>query len=357
MKINKMSGKTTTIQNPTTDEVFVLPKQYRYEEDAYQRKHWTKKILDIESGTILGRTTHQWILLVLYLICFYVLLMLLWAMCFWVFISNIDMKRPRCIIAQPGLTLIPTISTIPTRIVFQNKEEESIGRISEIINNTLKKFGPIPVNFFTKCQPNHDYGFQSNKPCIFLKINRSIGFVTKPYMNTSELPPDASKELINYIDKIPYKNRTSRIWIQCTIQPKINISYYPNPYVETKHITLSKKRAKKRISHSNSAHSFYDKRDYNRIIAVKFSEVVERETYKFSCSMWAKNIVRLRDGINSRGIVYGTIEVRDHEEFSNDSPDLLPFYKIYQLIVFYIALEAIININRQRFYLKYIIST
>lgn len=346
-----MTTKTLYIQNLSADEVFVLPKQYRYEEDAYQRKHWTKKILDIESGTILGRTTHQWILLVLYLLCFYVLLVLLWAMCFWVFISNIDMKKPRCIMTQPGLCMIPTIGSMPTSIIYQNKEEETFSKISETMNLTLKKFGPIPVNFFTKCLPNQDYGFQENKPCIFLKINRSIGFVTKPYMNTSELPPDAPEELINYINKIPYKNRTSRIWIQCTVDPKIELSYYPYQYVESKHITLNKKRAKKKFSHSRATHSFYDKRDYNRIVAVKFSKLTQNVVYHFNCSLWAKNIVRIRDGKNSRGIVYGKIEVRDHEDFSSSKSAHFTI-TIYHLLLFHIVFQSIVYIYNYYFYIK-----
>lgn len=295
-------------------EASILPKQYRYEEDAFQRKHWTKKILDIENGTILGRTTHQWILLVLYLVCFYVLLVLLWAMCFWVFMSNIDMKKPRCTMSQPGLCMIPTIHTIPSKIVYVNRDEESISRITEAMNATLKKFGPLPANYFYKCIPKEEYGFNENKPCIFLKINRSIGFVTKPYMNTTDMPADAPSELTEFIDNIPYKNRTSRIWIHCNVDPKIRLSYHPNQYVESKHITLSKKRAKKKVAKSKQTHSFYDKRDFNRIIAVRFSRLNEKVVYNFNCSLWAKNIVRKRDGRNSQGIVYGSIRVLDHEE-------------------------------------------
>lgn len=105
----------------------------------------------------------------------------------------------------------------------------------------------LDVEKFGECVRSSSYGYNNSAPCIFLKLNRIYDWVPEYYNDTSDLPSEMPKDLVDHIKSLKAKER-NQVWVSCKGEDgsdKENIGkveYFPNrgfpsyfyPYVNTK---------------------------------------------------------------------------------------------------------------------------
>lgn len=72
----------------------------------------------------------------------------------------------------------------------------------------------LDVDNFGECGRNNSYGYKSNSPCIFLKLNRIYGWEPEYYNDTKELPEEMPKGLKDHIASLDVKSR-NQVWVSC----------------------------------------------------------------------------------------------------------------------------------------------
>ncbi|XP_065354366.1 sodium/potassium-transporting ATPase subunit beta-1-like [Calliphora vicina] len=307
-------SKTTATNRLITmfEEPFKLTKRFRYQEEYGRMQHrtsWTKVILNLEKGTILLRTPHHWLLLIIFYTIFFSGIICLWFLCYWVFEKTLVNEQPKWLLTQPGFSFEPatTFRENYLKIEFNEQSLEEVDDIVEHINKALQKYGKIPQHYFGECENHHDYGYRQRKPCFFLKINRIIGFKTQPIESINDLPHDTPQEMYEYLQNLSKQELKQRIWISCESRPALKFLYYPQRFYEISNVDYD---ASKSYINSNDAKAFYNESDFKRIIAVQIENISVNIKHHVRCFLWAKNIVRDLKGRMGRGLVRFSFEIK-----------------------------------------------
>ncbi|KRF81230.1 uncharacterized protein Dvir_GJ26205 [Drosophila virilis] len=155
----------------------------------------------------------------------------------------------------------------------------------------IKRFGP--------CQEDNNFGYSTGEPCVFLKINRLIGFKTKSYKYDSEVVRSNFEQvdytaLMHLLLSIPNEEkRKDRIWITCTSPSKnAYVDFYPEAAFKTKFVDAKKFND---IKVHNEKIKFQSKRDMNRLVALKLKNLELNKRNRFTCKIWAYNIKHSKD--------------------------------------------------------------
>ncbi|XP_019894008.1 sodium/potassium-transporting ATPase subunit beta-1-like [Musca domestica] len=282
-----------------SEEPFRLRKRFRHEEEGEivrQHRTWNKNIIDLETGTYLGRTPKRWLYLLLFFLAFYSCLAILSTLCYVSFRLTLARDKPKWPLKQPGFSFEPNINS-EMNIFYNPHNEDEVSIFVEHIENSLRKYGDIPENYFGNCSISEEFGYAQARPCVFLKINRIIGFKCETIEKPEDLPPEAPPDLHRLLTEMSEENRQGRIWVSCQSNPSLLLVYLPQRFFNASIVNLSRiveNRAVKEprgYAKRNYAR-FYNTTDFQRIIAVQILNVISNVKYSILCSLWAKNIER-----------------------------------------------------------------
>ncbi|XP_073823799.1 sodium/potassium-transporting ATPase subunit beta-1-like [Musca autumnalis] len=281
------------------EEPFRLRKRFRHEEEEEAKfiRHqqpWHKNIIDLEYGTYLGRTPKRWLYLLLFYVVFYSSLAILVAICFVGFRLTLPRHKPKWPMKQPGFSFEPSINT-EMNIFYNPSNEDEVSVFVDHIENSLRKYGDVPKNYFGNCSSAEEFGYAKARPCVFLKINRIVGFKCETIDKASDLPPEAPEDLFRFLQEMSEENRHGRIWVSCQSNPPLLLLYLPQRFFNVSLVNLARivefKSAKESQDDVKQKYAtFYNASDFQRIIAVQISNVISNVKYSILCSLWAKNI-------------------------------------------------------------------
>ncbi|XP_032293413.1 sodium/potassium-transporting ATPase subunit beta-1 [Drosophila virilis] len=216
--------------------------------------------------------------------------------------DNLNMTTPVIQMSQPFLIFAPIGSKTEHKLIRYTPRNGTHGghmrnRLSDFLSHhgrskgQIKRFGP--------CQEDNNFGYSTGEPCVFLKINRLIGFKTKSYKYDSEVVRSNFEQvdytaLMHLLLSIPNEEkRKDRIWITCTSPSKnAYVDFYPEAAFKTKFVDAKKFND---IKVHNEKIKFQSKRDMNRLVALKLKNLELNKRNRFTCKIWAYNIKHSKD--------------------------------------------------------------
>ncbi len=301
-------------------------------------------IYNKETGEIFTRTPKSWFLIFLFYCIYYSLLALFWYGMLTLFLSFLDMGKPKwsgsssIIGYNPGVGIRPSqpdisidSSMIKLKINDRNKEAsqdfESASNIDwakryEVflerfnnLTNTVDCTGDEPpeevrdgtyaCRFHTDILGDcarYPFGYilpeaasdnDKVQPCVLLKINRIFGWQPEPYTDD-----DLDEEVETPEDQIPenvkelVKRNRQKLYLDCTgenpadkeaLQAKNAISYYPQD---------------QGISFKYFPYTQTQRNYHNAVVAVQFNNLPPGQLVHVQCKLWSKGIKHyLRDRI------------------------------------------------------------
>ncbi|XP_023302953.2 sodium/potassium-transporting ATPase subunit beta-1-like [Lucilia cuprina] len=268
------------------------------------RTSWTKVLLNLENGTVLTRTPFHWLLLLIFYTIFFCGILALWFLCYGIFEKSLLLQRPKWLLSQPGFSFEPatTFRENYLKVEYHVESLEEVGGLVDHINKALGKYGNIPKEHYGECQNHNYYGYGISKPCIFLKINRIIGFKTLALESINDLPQDAPQEMLEYLESLSELKLKQHIWISCDARPSVKFLYFPRRFYEISDVDY--------VSAVNYSNGFYNESDFKRIIAVQIDNISLNVKHHIRCFLWAKNIVRDLKGKTGKGLVRFSLEIK-----------------------------------------------
>ena len=73
----------------------------------------------------------------------------------------------------------------------------------------------VDINQFGPCSPKNSYGYNNNRPCVFLKLNKIFNWVPEYYDDIKELPDNMPNELKEHIKSVqPFEVREENIYMR-----------------------------------------------------------------------------------------------------------------------------------------------
>ncbi|XP_046402097.1 sodium/potassium-transporting ATPase subunit beta-2-like [Ischnura elegans] len=98
------------------------------------------------------------------------------------------------------------------------------GRAENLVNcdylNTPKgnEVCRIDVMNWTPCTHEDDYGYKNNTPCVFLSLEKLMGWQPEFYNDTNTLPAEMPEDLKTYIaeQKNINPNNANQVWVSCS---------------------------------------------------------------------------------------------------------------------------------------------
>ncbi|SPP90013.1 blast:Sodium/potassium-transporting ATPase subunit beta-1, partial [Drosophila guanche] len=250
------------------------------------RNHWSRLFRDGFQGTYLAGLPMHWIYTVLCVVL-YILFACLFSMAWIDHVTEvITENRPVAKMVQPYLSLA---TTLWRRLTFDERNDTEVNDMYTRTLEFFQRFGDSGENErFDPCTADQKFGYLSSAPCVFLKINRQIGFKTVPYTHFNQVDRENNKRPHDIILKSLLRKTTTqkacgnRIWFTCTTKPKnkLKIEFYPEAAVRTEYTDIEEKFVK------NS----FDREDLNRIVALKLRNLKANERVDINCKIWAQNI-------------------------------------------------------------------
>lgn len=174
-------------------------------------------IYNPEDKSVFGRTAKRWGILLTFYLVFYAVLALLFALCMGGLFLSLKEKHPTYMLASsliganPGVTLRPISESPVWRIHLENSSDyqQYVQQLDEFFEAYKTERWWLNNK---NCTSDDNYGLPDS-PCVFIKVNRIIGW--KPeYYDVSELPEDMPEDLTEYINsRNPLDQK--QVWISC----------------------------------------------------------------------------------------------------------------------------------------------
>lgn len=268
---------------------YTVHKRFRNEEEVRHQKDipWRKQILDLDNNKFFSRTPWAWLRIILFYMFLYFCLTIIvstYFLFFYFFVFPVD--QPLILKKFPGISSVPSSSrTITFRPDIHNEVYEIADAIDRFIED-LDDYGAAE-DIFEDCNGDQLWGYNAKEPCVFVKINRIIGYVPETYDSIKELP-DGYPHLLN--TTMTVHAGIGRIWITCEFlnagKKSPHFEYIPKPYFDTQ----------------------VDFSGVNRVVAVKLKNMPYNVDVEFMCRVWAKNIP-IDEKIHGRGNIKLTMNM------------------------------------------------
>merc|ERR1719186_33119 len=170
------------------------------------------------------------------------------------------------------------------------KQEKNCIKKDRAITNSSLEFYSFDTNELGPCKDGN-FGFDSGKPCILLKLNKEYGVTHQYFHNSTEAEKILGEELpynlANHIDSKGPDGKTPKygehVWVDCDgenamdkemLDASYQISYYP-----------------KSRGFSNIYFPYEDAPGYQSpLVAVKFNNLLKGLLYHIECRAYAGNI-------------------------------------------------------------------
>ncbi|XP_043068446.1 uncharacterized protein [Drosophila bipectinata] len=257
------------------------------------RRYYYKKD---EQGRHIFRRPSRWLYTILFTIG-YLLFVLLFAMAWFDHITtNTSLLQPMLRMSQPSLSLAPSgPKSSPYSIAFDPRNNTEVMEKCSKVLTMMERYGDSGHNpRFGPCVASEKFGYESGEPCVFIKINRIIGFKTDPFTHADNVVRGkmdmkdymALRRLLNSIPSDA--DRENRTWINCRTNPQkiVKVEYYPEPAFQMKYTDIESK-----VEHMiDNRTSFFSPADVNRIVAVRIKNLKPNERVHLKCQIYARNI-------------------------------------------------------------------
>jgi len=280
-----------------------------------------------ETGEYFTRTPKSWALITGFYIIYYSLLAAFWAAMLMIFFTTLKDNEPKWIGAEsligtsPGVGLNPkqSLDLIDSSMIQFNKEKagDTMGDAATVVGwqgwaerandylGTIKEgdkdcsVGDGATTFeactFKKtelgtCASVKNAGFDTGKPCLFLKLNKIYGVHNEHYNSKSDpdIPDDFPEGLADHIDAQTDKEQ---VWVNCKGEYPADQEALGEP------VYFPKSRG-----FPGYFFPYYNQANYQSpIVAVQFPNARVNQLLHVECRVWAKNIKynkRDRIGIN-----------------------------------------------------------
>ncbi|XP_030556418.1 sodium/potassium-transporting ATPase subunit beta-1 [Drosophila novamexicana] len=242
---------------------YTVKKRFRHKEHTRKNKDlpWSKKILDLDHHKLFGRTAWGWTRIVLFYMFLYFLILLILAI--WMIMFNVVFLKddePRWLKGAPGISTVPNSSYIK----IHTSIPKEIYKITDRIDKFVDKLEASAVKKFADYNKDELWGYSTKTPCVFIKINKVIGYKPKTYDSISELPND--NLLKTTVQNFP---GVDRIWLTCeSSQKNVEFNYIPGPYFDA----------------STGLQGI------ERVVAMQMSRIPLNIQIYITCKIWAKNL-------------------------------------------------------------------
>lgn len=287
------------------------------------RTEWRRLFFNKIHGKYKLRRPSHWLYTLVFSVL-YILFVIIFSMAWFDFIKDdASRKVPMIKMAQPFISFTPIgPRTNPKAVSFDPRNSTEVMEKYAGIMALLEKYGDYGHNpRFGTCTANEKFGYPSGEPCVFLKVNRIIGFKTEPYINSDELVKakidevefTALKRLLE--NTTTEEGRLNRTWITCRSDKDKNvlIEFHPEPAIRTEYTDIEEK-----IEYiaNEGKKSFFGPNDVNRIVALKIKNLKANERVHINCKMWAQNIHHRKEGYGqvSFFVLLATNENRERVE-------------------------------------------
>ncbi|XP_047041672.1 sodium/potassium-transporting ATPase subunit beta-1-like [Helicoverpa zea] len=236
-------------------------------------------IYNPEEHSFLGRTPKRWGIVLTFYLVFYAVLALMFALCMGGLYLTLEPKRPTYLLhesligANPGVASRPLYETPVLRYSVDNSSA-----YQPYVHQLEEFFQPYMADrWYTSkkgCTAEDHYGFPEN-PCIFIKVNKIIGW--KPeYYDVNELPADMPEDLVEYIQKLD-ATQQQQVWVSC-LEEKANDTKLEYPWGQ---------------GLPGSFYPFTNDQGYRSpLVAVRLSSPAHNLNIVIRCRAWAKNIIQ-----------------------------------------------------------------
>lgn len=186
---------------------------------------WNRK-----AGTVLGRTGTSWALIGLFYIVFYAFLAGFFSLCMFVFYQTLDLDVPKytgvtdSLLRNPGLGFRPLrrfYDDLRPTLTYNTEYKGSYDDLVDSMEEFLKTYESTKHsdnafgigNVTTTCSKDNSWGYQTESPCLILKLNRMFHWTPEPFLDTSSLPIGLQHHIGNSTnsDEDPSEN----LWVWC----------------------------------------------------------------------------------------------------------------------------------------------
>ncbi|KPU73000.1 uncharacterized protein Dana_GF27130 [Drosophila ananassae] len=284
----------------STEDVDLKSRSRLYYEDCehhFPKRNWRRYYYKKdEQGRHVFRRPSRWLYTILFTIG-YLLFVLLFAMAWFDHVtSNTSVMQPMIRMAQPSLSFAPSGSrSSPNSIEFDPRNASEVMEKYTKVLTLMEKYGNNGQNpRFGPCVASEKFGYEIGEPCVFVKINRIIGFKTDPFTDARNVVR-GNMEMVDFmavrslLNSIPSDaDREGRTWLLCSTGSKksVQIEFYPEPAFRTQYTDIESK-----IEYiSENRTSFFSPKDLNRIVALKIKNLQPNERVHVKCQIFARNI-------------------------------------------------------------------
>jgi len=273
-------------------------------------------LYDPDTGAILSRTPKSWALITIFYIIYYFFLAAFWCLCLFIFFQFIDNDQPRwqqdasLIGRSPALGVRPgqDWDSIESSIILYNYERESdeiavpgyggwVKRADDFIkpynNNSIPnakdcsreaanfeegEFCRFPIASIGNYCIQGKHGFDSNSPCLILKLNRIYGLV--PDFYTAEDAADFPEDMPQYLQNRIKASAEKKVWVTCQGENPADVEGFTSFEYFPKDAGLSE-----------TYFPFLNQDDYQSpLVAVQVNDANPGQMLHIECRAWAKNI-------------------------------------------------------------------
>ncbi|XP_032592443.1 sodium/potassium-transporting ATPase subunit beta-1 [Drosophila grimshawi] len=306
LMLNRESQQTEykgIVRMPQNGENYTLEGQHRryYPDCEYHfpfTRPWQRMVYDGIQNKYFSRQAKNWRCLAIYLAGFLLFFLTVNMTMFHHLADRLNMATPVIKMSQPYLSFAPVGTKPAHKLIEYNPDNATdIQTMRKKLHDFLLKHGRAKgqIKRFGPCQEDNNFGYDTQQPCVFLKVNRLLGFHTKPYKHSEDVIRDklahndyASLDMLLRI-RVNETERKDRIWLTCTSWPnkRAVVEYYPEPAFKTRYVDADQFTD---IKLYNEKITFQGKSDMNRLVALKIKHLQLNENNRFNCKMWAFNI-------------------------------------------------------------------
>lgn len=240
---------------------------------------WNKK-----ERTCCSRTPLNWTMITIYYIIFLTVVFTTLFGCLivveWVATTR-NPNEPRYSFDESPIGTNPGVNFLPLDINFgplvRVDESSNVKQIESFLSKYkgCNDSGCFDVSTLAECG-SPPYGYDTDEPCIYVKLNRLIGWVPDPYTLNDTLPGNLPPELNEVI-----KNSTrAKVWVHCRGSAPVDRDHIRG--------TLSYKNQ----GFDLSGFPYRKQKKFlDPLVVIKINTTdLKRTVYTVSCSAYAKNL-------------------------------------------------------------------
>ncbi|XP_028176255.1 sodium/potassium-transporting ATPase subunit beta-1-like isoform X2 [Ostrinia furnacalis] len=232
-----------------------------------------------EEKSFLGRTPKRWGIVLVFYSVFYAVLALMFAACMGGLFMTLDYRTPTYTLEKSLIGNNPGVAARPRPTdggaVVRYDSDNSTG-VDAYVKQLNEFFGSVQLAKMIpseECTAQDNFGYPDT-PCMFIKLNKIIGWKPDCYNDAVNLPADMPEDLKDYIKTLD-SSKLNQIWVSCW-EEKSNTTSIEYPWGRG----------------LSANHYPYTNEDGYRspVVAIKLTAPVNTAVV-VRCRVWAKNVV------------------------------------------------------------------